>query len=405
MKYSKLFLKTSKTQPADEISINARLLEQGGFIQKIMAGVYSFLPIGWRVLSKIENIAREEMDSIGGQEMFMPSLHPRENWQATGRWESLDVLFKIKSQHGHEYALGPTHEEIVTPMALPIINSYKDLPLAVYQIQTKFRDEPRAKSGLLRGREFRMKDLYSFHANGTDLENYYKLVSEAYTKFFNRMGLKSIFTEASGGTFSAYSHEYQVETENGEDTIYVCEKCGIAKNKEIFVEKVECSHCHETQWRETKACEVGNIFKLNTKYSSPFNLTFTDVDGSRKEVLMGCYGIGTSRLMGVLVEKFHDEKGIIWPEDVAPFRIHLLALKGAEEQGEKIYQDLLKKGVEVLFDDRDVSAGVKFFDADLIGLPFRVVVSAKTLASDCVEIKRRKEDQQILIKIKDLPNV
>jgi prolyl-tRNA synthetase len=402
MKHSKLFLKTAKTPPSDETSINARLLEQGGFIQKVMAGVYTFLPIGWRVLSKIENIVREEMNAIGGQEMFMPSLHPKESWQTTGRWESLDVLFKIKSQHGYEYALGPTHEEIVTPAALPIINSYKDLPLAVYQIQTKFRDEPRAKSGLMRGREFRMKDLYSYHTDETDLGNYYKVASEAYTRIFKRMGLDSIFTEASGGTFSANSHEYQVEIESGEDTIYVCEKCGIGKNKEIFKEGVECSNCGKTTWREIKASEVGNIFQLNTKYSLPFNLMFTALDGSKKEVMMGCYGIGTSRLMGVLVEKFHDEKGIIWPEIVAPFKIHLLALKGSEEQAEQIYQDLLKQKIEVLYDDRDVSAGVKFADADLIGLPYRIVVSAKTLASDSVEIKKRDEEKQDLIKTKEL---
>lgn len=403
MRQSRYFLKTSKTAPSEDPSVNARLLEQGGFVQKVMAGVYSYLPLGWRVLSKIENVVREEMDAIGGQEIFMPSLHPKHNWQITGRWQSLEVLFQIKSVHGHEYALGPTHEEIVTPMALPVINSYKDLPLAVYQIQTKFRDEPRAKSGLLRGREFRMKDLYSFHENEEDLENYYhKTVIPAYNKIFKRLDLDVILTEASGGTFSKYSHEFQVEIENGEDEIYICQKCGLAKNKEVYQNGIKCTNCGVDTFRKTVASEVGNIFKLKTKFSADFNLNYTDAQGMQKPVIMGCYGIGTSRLMGVLVEKFHDEKGIVWPQSVAPFQIHLLALKGAELQAGEIYERLLKAGAEVLYDDREATAGVKFADADLIGIPNRLVVSPKTLQSDSVEVKRRAENTNELIKIKQL---
>ncbi len=402
MRQSKYFLKTSKTVSADEVSVNAKLLEQGGFVQKALAGVYVYLPLGLRVLAKIENIVREEMDKVGN-EMFMPVLHPKENWEKTGRWSSLDVLFRVKSQHGSEYALGPTHEEIVTPSAQPIISSYKDLPLAVYQIQTKFRDEPRAKSGLLRGREFRMKDLYSFHSSAEDLDEYYNNVAiPAYERVFKRLGLKALFTEASGGSFSKFSHEYQVEIPSGEDTIYICEKCGMGKNKEIFEEGALCSKCGKTTWRETQASEVGNIFKLQNKYSSAFNLQFTDKDGSKKTVIMGCYGIGTSRLMGVVVEKCHDDKGIIWPENIAPFKVHLISLKGGEEAGEKLYQDLLNSGVEVLYDDRDLSAGTKFADADLVGLPYRVVVSAKTIAQDSVELKKRDEHEAVLVKIANL---
>lgn len=401
MKQSQYFLKTSKTQPADDVSVNARMLEQGGFVQKVMAGVYVYLPLGFRVLKKIENIVREEMDKIG-QEMFMPSLHPKLNWEATGRWEGLDVLFKIKSKHGYEYALGPTHEEIVTPTALPVISSYKDLPLAVYQIQTKFRDEPRAKSGLLRGREFRMKDLYSYHSSQEDLERYYhKVAIPAYERIFKRLGLNALLTEASGGTFSKFSHEYQVEIETGEDTIYICEKCNLAKNKEIFEPGAECTNCGKTNWRETAASEVGNIFKLGTKYSSAFNLKYTDKDGVLKPVIMGCYGIGTSRLMGVIVEKFHDQKGIVWPKNTAPFLVHLIALKGAEKQAEQIYLTLLDEGVEVLYDDRDTSAGVKFNDSDLLGLPYRVIVSPKTLEKESVEIKKRTEEKAELVKISE----
>ena len=398
MRQSQYFLKTSKTSPADDVSVNARLLEQGGFVQKVLAGVYDFLPLGLRVLAKIENIVREEMNAINASEMFMPVLHPKDNWLATGRWTALDVLFKVKSQHGSEYALGPTHEEIVTPAAQSIISSYKDLPLAVYQIQTKFRDEPRAKSGLLRGREFRMKDLYSFHTTAEDLDKYYaEKAIPAYNQVYKRLGLDALLTEASGGTFSKYSHEYQVEIESGEDTIYICEKCRLAKNKEIFENQAECTNCGPTQWRETKASEVGNIFKLQDKYSSAFHLQYTAQDGGKKPVLMGCYGIGTSRIMGVLVEKFHDDKGIIWPEGVAPFKVHLLALKGGEAAADQVYQDLLGAGIEVLYDDRDLSPGVKFADADLIGLPYRVVVSGKTVEQQSVEIRQRNEAEARLV--------
>ena len=402
MRQSKYFLKTTKTSSAEDVSVNAKLLEQGGFVAKVMAGVYSYLPLGLRVLKKIETIVREEMDSIGGQEVFMPSLHPKENWQATGRWTGLDVLFKIKSQHGYEYALGPSHEEIVVPMALPVINSYKDLPLAVYQIQTKFRDEPRAKSGLLRGREFRMKDLYSFHVSEQDRDKYYDQVGEAYTKTFKRLGLDSIFTEATGGTFSKYSDEFQVENESGEDTIYLCQNCGKAKNADVYQAGARCKWCGKEKFMEIKSSEVGNIFKLSDKYPQSFNLTFTDQDGVKRPVLMGCYGIGTSRAMGVLVEKFHDGKGIIWPESVAPFKAHLLALKGAEKEADKIYQSLLDAKVEVLYDDRDdKSAGIKFADSDLIGIPYRIVVSPKTLEQDSVEIKKRNEEKPKLLKTKE----
>ena len=398
MRQSKYFLKTSKTAPADDVSVNARLLEQGGFVQKVLAGVYDFLPLGLRVLNKIENIVREEMNAIGAAEMFMPVLHPKENWMATGRWTGLDVLFKVKSQHGNEYALGPTHEEIVTPAAQSVISSYKDLPLAVYQVQTKFRDEPRAKSGLMRGREFRMKDLYSFHAEAGDLEKYYtEKAMPAYVKIYKRLGLDALLTEASGGTFSKYSHEYQVEIASGEDTIYICKKCGLAKNKEIFEDGAECTNCGKTEWREAKASEVGNIFKLQDKYSAAFNLQYTASDGTKKPVLMGCYGIGTSRIMGVVVEKFHDEKGLLWPENIAPFKIHLLAFKGGEAAADKLYADLLESKIEVLYDDRDASPGVKFADADLVGLPYRVVVSGKTVEKESVEFKERGGSEAVLI--------
>lgn len=399
MRQSEYFFKTSKTAPKDDVSINARLLEQGGFIKKEMAGVYSFLPLGLRVLAKIENIIREEMDKIGANEVLMPALQPKENWVATKRWDSMEVLFKIDSQHGYQTALGPTHEEIVTPMAATVINSYRDLPKAVYQIQTKFRDEARAKSGLLRGREFRMKDLYSFHTDEADLTRYYAITGKAYNEIFKRLGLEAIYTEASGGSFSKYSHEFQVEIENGEDTIYICNKCGLAKNKEIYTADSVCTNCNIADFRETKASEVGNIFELKTKFSESLDLYYTAEDGSRKLVVMGCYGMGPSRIMGVLVEKYNDAAGIIWPEAVSPFQVHLIALPGKDSSevmaaSNKLYADLQEQGISVLYDDRaEQSAGEKFADSDLIGLPKRIVISSRTLAENSAELKHRNNEE------------
>lgn len=403
MKQSKLFSKTSKNSPKDEESINARLLIQASFIHKEMAGVYTLLPLGVRVLSKIENIIRDEMSQIGAEEIFMPALHPKENWMRTGRWDELDVLFKILSRHGSEYALGPTHEEIVTPLASPHIASYRDLPAALYQIQTKFRDEPRAKGGMLRGREFRMKDLYSFHATENDLNYYYNEVTiPAYRKIFKRFNLDAVLTEASGGTFSKFSHEFQVAIKGGEDVIYICQKCGLAKNKEIYESGSECTSCGKTEWREHFASEAGNIFKLKTKYSEKFNLEFTDEAGGKAPVIMGCYGIGTSRLIGIIAEKFNDKNGLIWPRSIAPYALHLISLNSSDqkvlETAQKIYDRLTNKGVEVLFDDRqDTSAGEKFADADLIGIPFRAVISEKTLSSNKIELKERSKAEIWLI--------
>jgi len=403
MKQSKLFTKTKKEAPKDEVSINAQLLIRAGFVDKLMAGVYTFLPLGLRVMKKIENIIREEMSAIGGQEISMPALQPKENWITTGRWETMDDLYKIKDASEREFALGSTHEEVVSPLVKKFVNSYKDLPLYAYQFQNKFRMELRAKSGLLRGREFLMKDLYSFHLTEEDLDKYYEKAKEAYFKIFERFGIKekTHLTFASGGSFSKYSHEFQTISEAGEDIIYICDKCGLAINKEIKPETEKCPECGEANFREEKAIETGNIFKLMNKYSKPFNLTVADEKGEQKEVLMGCYGIGLSRAMGTIVEVFHDEKGMIWPEAVAPFKVHLLSL-GKNEEAEKIYQELSEKGIEVLLDDREVSAGEKFADADLIGIPYRVVISEKSLKAGGVEVKRRSEEKSEIIETEKL---
>ncbi len=416
MLYSQFFPKASKQAPKDAESANARFLTQGGFVHQEMAGVYSWLPIGLRVLRNVEKIIREEINALGAQELLMPALQPKENWEKTKRWMGLDVLFKLKSQLGGEAALGATAEEIITPLVKAYIGSYQDLPLALYQIQNKFRDELRAKAGVLRGREFGMKDLYSFHKDEADLEKYYEKAALAYAKIFKRCGLDAVRVRASGGSFSKFSDEFQVITESGEDMIYYCQKCKVFYNKEL-VKDEKCSEGHELGEGQ-KAIEVGNIFPLKTKYSDAFDLKYLDKDGGQKPIIMGCYGIGTTRLVGAIVEANHDEKGIIWPKEVAPFSTHLVALFGKDAKINKkisVACDAVialaprsfsevgseaKQFREVLYDDRaDVSAGEKFAVSDLLGIPERVIISEKTLAQNSMEIKNRKTGKVTMKKL------
>jgi len=401
MYQSKLFTKTSKQAPADEVSFNAKALIQSGFINKEMAGVYDFLPLGLRVLEKIIAIIRDEMNKIGGQEVLLTALQNPELWKKTNRWDDAvyDVWFKTKLKNDADLGLATTHEEPLTNLMKKHISSYKDLPKYAYQFQTKFRNETRAKSGLIRLREFIMKDLYSFHADEKDLDVYYEKAKQAYVNIFNRVGIgeETYLTFASGGTFSKYSHEFQTLTEAGEDTIYICDKCHIALNREIIEDvKHKCTECGNDKLREAKAVEVGNIFKLKTKYSKPLGLSYMNEEGKPHDVVMGCYGIGPQRLMGTIVEVHHDEKGIIWPEAIAPFKVHLISLNKNEE-GEKIYNSLVKAGVEVLFDDRALTPGEKFADSDLIGLPYRIIVSEKSLKAGGVEMKKRTESKGKII--------
>src|SRR3989344_5068501 len=383
MKWTETLIKTSKETPKGEEAKNAQLLARAGFVEKLMAGVYTFLPLGLRVLEKTAALLRKHMNQAGGAEVLMPSLHPKELYQKTGRWENFDSLIRFATFWTKtDYALGATHEEVVVPLLKKYIESYRDLPKYVYQIQNKFRDEKRAKSGILRGREFLMKDLYSFHKDQADLDAYYEVMKGAYQRIFERAGIGHVtrITFASGGTFSKYSHEFQAITPAGEDTIYLCEKCQIAVNEEIIKEQPVCPECQNKNLKQEKAVEVGNIFKLGTKYSEPFRLTYKDEQSKENLVAMGCYGIGLNRLMGVVAEVFHDEKGLLWPKAIAPALVHLVSLQGGEQKAEELYKTLQEKGVEVLYDDRrDESAGEKFIDADLIGIPLRVVVSKKTL--------------------------
>lgn len=395
MRQSELFVKTRKHAPKEEVSKNAQLLIRAGYIDKLHSGVYTYLPLGLRVLEKIKTIIREEMNKANGQEIYMPSLQPKENWQITGRLE-IEKPYIALDQTKREYVLGPTHEEVVVPLVKQFVSSYKDLPKAVYQIQTKFRNELRSKSGLLRGREFPMKDLYSFHRSEEDLKVYYERMRLAYQEIFRRVGIgeRTYYTFAAGGSFSKYSHEFQTLTSAGEDIIYICNDCQLAINKEIIADQPMCPGCGHKPDREEKSVEVGNIFELKTKYTEPFKMTYKDEKGKLQPVIMGCYGIGVSRLMGTIVEVYGDEKGLVWPESVAPFRVHLIALAGKNEevrqQAEAAYYALQEKGVEVLYDDRDISAGEKLNDADLIGTPFRVVISDKGHSAGTVEVMDRR---------------
>ncbi|MFH1284588.1 MAG: proline--tRNA ligase [Candidatus Peregrinibacteria bacterium] len=558
MRYSKLFGKTRHNAPVDAKSINAKLLTQAGFIEMVAAGIYSILPLGRRVMHKIDNIIREEMDTVGGQEIIMPVLHPLELWEKTGRNRTMDGVLYRTEAGSKKFVLGPSHEEVVTPLVGNNVKSYKDLPLSVYQIQTKFRNEPRAKSGILRGREFGMKDMYSFHASEDDLDEYYEKVKQAYLNVFTRCGLEAHIIEASGGAFSdKFSHEFSVVTPYGEDTIIICENCHTAQNLEIaegkvvdpdlkeenelplkevdiergfsvednakahkvpeskilktvvyeieeggllgvlirgdlnisevklekylkkrlrpaspeslkkaglvqgyispvnmpdsvnvsfiadhsiknvknfvtganeyakdyvnvnigrdfivkdFTDLVEvksgfsCVKCGKPL-KELKAVEVGNIFKLGTKFSDAFGFKFADKDGKLKSAVMGCYGIGNTRLLGTVVEASHDDNGIIWPVTVAPYQIHIVTLGNDDKvtkKADELYAELQKECIDVLYDDRDESPGVKFKDSDLIGVPLRIVISGRTLEKDGAEWKERISDKAEIVKFSDL---
>jgi prolyl-tRNA synthetase len=406
MRLSHLFTRTSKETNKSEPSRNAQLLTRAGYVQRLMAGVYQYLPLGLRVLNKIENIIRAEMDAIGGQEVLMPSLHPRENWEKTGRWQKVDVLYKLSSDTSKpgefDLALGPTHEETVTPLVGAFVQSYRDLPVAAYQIQTKFRNEPRPKSGLLRGREFRMKDMYSFHADQADLDAFYERATTAYMNVYKRCGLgaQTLITYASGGMFSKYSHEFQTLTPYGEDIVFRVPGSNIAINKEIIEDVAALKDIipnyqpgDEKKLEELKSIEVGNIFKLGTRFTEAFDINFATQDGGRKHPVMGCYGLGPSRLLGTIAECLGDDNGLVWPEEVAPYKVGIVNLKQGNEKTDKVCEDvyarLQQAGIEAAYDDRDLSAGNKFADMDLLGLPWHLVVGPRGLEKNMVELKNR----------------
>jgi prolyl-tRNA synthetase len=401
MRYNQLFGQTIRQAPKDEATANARLLVQAGYVDKLMAGVYSYLPLGLRTLDNIAAIVREEMDAIGGQEVQLPMLHPKANWAATGAWDGIDVLFHVPSRTGREYALGQSEEEVAAPLALARVQTVADLPLAIYQVGWKFRDELRAKSGLMRGREFLMADMYSFHQDQADFDRFYAIVKAAYLRVYRRLGLTAKVTEASGGAFSEkISYEFMVLTEAGEDDILYCPACDWCVNVEIATVAAgdACPARGDGTLRAARASEVGNVFDLGEKYSRAFDRPVRAADGGRVYPIMGCFGLGISRVMGVMAEVFHDDRGLVWPESVAPARVHLATLGSdltVAVAGEDVHRQLAAAigPRQVLWDDRPVSAGVKLADADLIGLPFRVIISARTLADGEAEIKPRGSDQ------------
>lgn len=405
MKLSQNFTKTSKTAPADEQSESAKLLLRAGYIYKEMAGVYDYLPLGMRTLENIIQVIREEMNAIGGQELRMTSLQPKETWEASGRWSDdvMDVWFKTKLNAGGELGLGCTHEEPLTRLMKSYISSYKDLPIYAYQFQTKFRNELRAKSGIMRTREFMMKDLYSFSKDREQHNEFYEKCAETYKKIFNRLGIgnDTFRTFASGGAFSKFSDEFQTLTEVGEDIIYLDREKGIAVNEEVYTDEVLADlGLDKAKLEKHKAAEVGNIFTLGYRYSEALGLEYNDEDGKRQKVFMGSYGIGPSRVMGVIAEKLSDEKGLVWPEEIAPFKYYVVAIG---DEAMKVAAELHDKAPEqIIFDDRkNARNGEKFADADLLGIPYRIVISDKTLAEDKIEIKKRTESETKLLPLAD----
>jgi prolyl-tRNA synthetase len=407
MRVSHLFTKTLKNAPADEVAKNAQLLIRAGFVYKEMAGVYAYLPLGKKVLDNIIQIIREEMNAVGGNELSLTALQSSEVWKTSGRWDDavLDVWFKTKLANGSELGLAPTHEEPLTKLMKSYIHSYKDLPLYPYQFQIKFRNELRSKSGLMRGREFWMKDLYSFSRTQEEHVAFYEKISDAYDRVFERLGLgESTFkTFASGGSFAKFSHEFQTISEVGEDVIYLHRGKNIAINEEVYTDEVLAElGVNRDELEEVKAVEVGNIFTLGTRFSDPLDLNFTDENGESKPVIMGSYGIGPSRLMGLIAEHFADEKGLVWPENIAPYKVYLVSIGNVADQATELYEKLQSAGITVLFDDRDERPGAKFADAELIGLPYRVTISERLLEEGKLEFTRRNGGEMELLTLDEL---
>lgn len=410
MRSTHLFTKTSKTSPADEVSRNAQLLIRAGYIHKEMAGVYAYLPLGLKVLEKIKAIVREEMDGIGGQELIMTSLQSRDVWEMTDRWddEKVDIWFKTKLKNDTEVGLGWSHEEPISMMMKGYINSYRDLPANVYQFQTKLRNELRAKSGVMRGREFLMKDLYSYARSAEELQAFYDEVSAAYMRVFDRLGLgdSTFFTFASGGAFTQFSHEFQTLCEAGEDTIYVHRGRKIAVNAEVLNDEVLAQlDLKRDELEEVRAAEVGNIFNFGTKKSEQLGLYYKDEAGQDQLVYLGSYGIGITRVMGVIVEKLSDEKGLVWPASIAPAEVYLAPIGGSEEvvqKADSLYDDLSGRGVEVIYDDRDERPGTKFSDSELLGIPYRLVISERLIREDKYEVTERQSGETSLLTYDEL---
>ncbi len=405
MKRSKVYIKTSRTFPADETAKNAQLLIRAGFVYKVMAGVYAYTPLGLVVLEKIKAVVREEMNRIGGQEILMTSLQPSEVWKSTTRWDDkvVDIWFKTRLKDDTELGLAWSHEEPLLDMMRSVVSSYKDLPISVFQFQTKMRNELRAKAGMMRGREFLMKDMYSLHATKEDLDDYYHQVIEAYRRVFDRLGIgeQTYVTFASGGAFTKFSHEFQTICEAGEDVLFVNRQKGIGVNEEVLEDALAELKIDKSELEKVTSAEVGNVFNFGTDKCEQMGIYYNDQNGKRQPVYLASYGIGVSRLMGVMAELFSDEKGLLWPENVAPARVYLIAIgDAAAERAEALYDELIKLGVEVLYDDRAERPGVKFNDAELMGIPYRVTLSDRL--GDKLELTNRKTGSQDILTVDEL---
>ena len=401
MRVSHLFTKTLKQAPSDEVSKNAQLLIRAGFVYKEMAGVYAYLPLGLRVLENIKQIVREEMNAINSNELIMTSLQRKDVWESTTRWSDdvVDIWFKTRLKDDTEVGLGWSHEEPIVEMMKQYIHSYKDLPVSLYQMQTKMRNELRAKSGIMRGREFIMKDMYSFHATKEDLDEYYQKATEAYKRVYDRLGIgeDTYVTFASGGAFTKFSHEFQTICEAGEDVIYLHREKNIAINEEVIDDAVAELGISRDELEQVKTAEVGNIFNFGTQKTDEMGLYYTDNEGKQQSLYIGSYGIGITRVMGVIAEKLSDEKGLIWPENIAPYKVYLVSIGDVTEQANELYEKLKAAGVTVLFDDRNERPGAKFADAELIGLPYRVTISQRLVDEGKLElVKRISGDTEVL---------
>ena len=406
MDWSKFFIPTLKEIPIGTEAVSHQLLLRAGLVHMLTSGVYSYLPLGLRVLKRIENIIREEMNAAGAVELFLPVLQPIELWQRTGRDKTLaEVMIRFKDKKNRDMCLGPTHEEVITDLVKGFVQSYRQLPINLYQIQTKFRDEIRPRFGIVRACEFIMKDAYSFDKDKEDLKKSYELMYQAYKNIFKRCGLSPVIIEADSGAMGGdVSHEFLVTAPIGEDEVVLCPACGFASVEgDSRHPGQKCPQCAKEFLEKKTAIELGHVFQLGLKYSSALGANYLDEKGQEKPIVMGCYGIGVSRLIAAIVEMNHDAKGIIWPAEVAPFDVEILVLKTDEPQlmtlARQLEQELAHRGLAVLVDERDESAGVKFNDADLIGIPFRVILGKKTLSDKTVEIKNRRSGAVQLVPV------
>ncbi|MFH1621610.1 MAG: proline--tRNA ligase [Candidatus Omnitrophota bacterium] len=409
MYWSNSFIHTLKETPEEAESISHKLMLRTSMIKMLISGVYSYLPFGLKVLDNIYKIIKEEMNATGAQELLLPAIQPIDLWQKTKRDEQLgEVMIRFKDRRGRNLCLGPTHEEVITDLVSRYVQSYRDLPVTLYQIQTKFRDELRPRFGIVRACEFIMKDAYSFDKDIDGLNQIYDKMHKAYSTIFTRCGLDFLSLKADPGVIGGdVSHEFLVPAESGEDIVYKCKICNLMLSEHDSDIK-DCPHCKKNL-QKINAIEVGHIFKLGTKYSDVFGLKYLDESGKEKPVIMGCYGIGVSRIMPAAIEQNHDEDGIIWPKELAPYDVLVLPVNTTDENifntSKKVYEILEKKGKKVILDDRDQRAGIKFKDADLLGIPFRITIGDKFLKEKKLEFKSRKSKDAIFFTLDNMDTI